>query len=186
MIFSGFFGTNGADTFIPDQLNPLKESFLSLLQAHQGLIHHLCRMYYHESCDQEDAFQEIVLSLWKAYPEYRGEAKFSTWMYKIALYTLLKMKERRGQRLALKDLSGMEAQYAKEPRPDRAPSEEFMAFLGGLKALDRALLILHLEDYNYQEISSILGISPSNVGTRLNRIKTTFKKKYQKQYDGME
>lgn len=68
----------------------LKKQFVQVLHDHQGIIHQICKVYYASSDDQADAFQEVVLQLWKAYPRFRKESKVTTWMYRVALNTVLK------------------------------------------------------------------------------------------------
>lgn len=153
----------------------MKEAFLDIIANHQGIIYRVVKLYRRQAADQEDLFQEIVLQLWKAYPAYRGAAKVSTWMYRIALNTAL--ASYRKQRVAV--------QYPGElpqatPVPEASESAQQIRLLEairGLKPAERALISLYFEGYAHKEIGEIIGITENNVGVRMNRIKTKLKKR---------
>ncbi|WP_223808831.1 RNA polymerase sigma factor [Rufibacter hautae] len=149
----------------------LKEQFLLLIENHQGLIHKVCNMYCSSREDREDLFQEIVLQLWRSYPTFRGGSKVTTWMYRVALNNAITRvrKESKSERFA--EL-GPEAFQV--PSVEGDMGEEMAAMYGAIKKLsqvDQAIILLYLEDCSYREMAEVLGISESNVGVKLNRIK---------------
>lgn len=142
--------------------------FLQLIDRHQGIIHKICNVYRDGKEDREDLFQEIVFQLWRSLPGFRGDAKFSSWMYRIALNTAIvsfrKKKPDIRYTPALPDLPAPEEETAEQ-------KDRLFAALRTLSDAEKALITLYLEDLSYQEISTITGISENNVGVKLNRIK---------------
>lgn len=148
--------------------------FEPLLAQHQGIIHKVCRLYRDGREDREDLYQEIVYQLWKSYPAYKGEAKISSWMYRIALNTAMAGFRRKRPSV---NYPGNIPDRAQEPG-DEEQEHRRQLFWQALKQLndgEKALIMLYLEDLSYQEIAAITGMSESNVGVKLNRIKTKIK-----------
>jgi RNA polymerase sigma-70 factor (ECF subfamily) len=155
----------------------LEKSFLRDIHEHQGIILKVCSMYCDDRDDSQDLFQEIVLQLWKSYSRFKGEAKVSTWMYRVALNTaitrLRKTKRRPdNQRLDKDDFNITEVANS---RLDIQFNSELQQAIDMLNRFDRALMMLYLDEKSYSEIGEIMGISESNVGVKLNRIKNRLK-----------
>lgn len=151
-------------------------SFTQLIQQYERLVYKVCNIYAPDAEDSKDLFQEIVVQAWLAYPRFRQEAGASTWLYRIALNTAISHK-RKTQKAVFVQLPGFLDQYADEPVP--AYAEEYkllLQMIAGLQPLDKALVLLYLEDRSYQEMAEILGITASNAGTRLGRIRERMKK----------
>ncbi|MEM8964877.1 MAG: sigma-70 family RNA polymerase sigma factor [Bacteroidota bacterium] len=148
-----------------------RKKFLDQLHQHQGLIHSLCRSYFVNTEDREDAFQEIVLQLWKSYPSFRGDSAVSTWMYRVALQTIFNLLRQYQFTFATlpEQLSGSDAK----------DTETIRIALSVLDPEDRALLILYLEGYQYREIAEINLMTVTNVSTRLNRIRQKLRSLFQ-------
>ena len=148
-----------------------KQTFVRQIFPHQGLIRSLCVVYFTDEEDRKDAFQDVLLQLWKSYDTFRGESSLVTWVYKIALRTLMN-KARQHSRMPT-------CPYHPEhefSNPLDQESAEIIHFaLNRLSPPDKALVLLYLEGYRYQEIAELLGISATNVSTRLNRIKQKLK-----------
>ncbi len=130
-------------------------------------------MYTDNPDDHGDLFQEIMLQLWKAYPNFKGQSKLTTWMYRVALYTAMSDFKKRNRQ------KGARATHDNLAERNTAESNYEMEYLNTiinrLNAPDRALLALYLDEKSYHQISEIMGISESNVGVRLNRIKKKLK-----------
>ncbi len=129
--------------------------------------------YSSSLADRHDLIQEINLQLWKAYPRYSPERPFSTWMYRIALNVAISFL-RSNTRPVRQTVSLDEIDIADETAGSREPDERIpilQSVIAGLDPLNRALLLLYLDDHSYREISSILGITETNVATKLNRLK---------------
>lgn len=151
----------------------MEERFLQLLDEHQGILHKVCRLYRDREVDREDLFQEIVYHLWKAFPSFQARSKVSTWIYRIALNTALASFRKNRPTVTLSaDLPHLISPVSKETG---SQSEKLYTAIRGLKEVDRAILSLYLEEMTYEQIGEIIGITPSNVGARLHRIKNKLK-----------
>lgn len=150
----------------------MKQSeFLALVDQHQGILHKVCRLYRDTREDQEDMFQEIIYQLWRSLPSFVGTAKFTTWMYRIALNTAMAAHRKKTPRLVF---TGSLPERADEDRnAERQHREEIMfVALKQLNSPEKALIALYLDDLSYREIAELTGLTESHVGVKLNRIKT--------------
>ena len=143
------------------------------MHEHQGIVHQICRVYFTAPQDQEDAFQEVVLQLWKAFPKFRQEAKVTTWMHRVALNTILKRIRQEQARPRLTQLEDVSTQVAAGNSPEINDYMEYA--LLQLPPLDKALVILHLEGYQYEEIAQMMDLTKTNVASKLSRIKQKIK-----------
>jgi RNA polymerase sigma-70 factor, ECF subfamily len=154
----------------------LKQDFILIINGNQGIVKSLCKAYYTSYEDQRDAYQDIILQLWKSFDTFRGESEISTWIYRVSLNTLLtKVRKERNkiitEPLLISDLIRPTA-MADDDR------ELLSIVIQSLKDVDKAIVILYLEGYKNKEISQILDLTPTNVSTRLNRVKTELKTKF--------
>jgi len=152
-----------------------KRKFSKLIANNQNIIHKITYVYAHRIEDREDLFQEICLQLWKSHSNFKNNAKFSTWVYRVALNTAInyiKKKERQIQpKLMDIDIP------SNENKTDNGGNIEKLFFaISKLSRINRAIIILWLEEKSYVEIASILGISKSNVSVKLVRIKKQLSK----------
>ncbi|WP_298475298.1 sigma-70 family RNA polymerase sigma factor [uncultured Maribacter sp.] len=150
--------------------------FVKIIQENQGLIFKISSIYTQCKSDQEDLYQDIVYQLWKSFGTFRKESKLSTWMYRVALNTAL-TKEKRRKRSGLK--IPIEKVILKQSEAYNTEFEERLKILyhhiHHLNSLDKGLILLLLEGNKYDEIAEISGLTPSNVGTRISRIKNKLK-----------
>ncbi len=146
-----------------------KREFSELIQKNQAIIHKITRVYENAWADREDLFQEICLQLWKSYPNFREEAKFSTWMYRVALNTAISNIRKKKNGFALESLK--EHQMPAESTVDTENSKLLYNAISKLNRIDKAIILLWLEEKNYEEIATIMGTSKSNVSVKLVRIK---------------
>ena len=150
----------------------MKDQFLKLISDNQSLIFKVCNMYCSNKEDKEDLFQDIVLQLWRAYPSFKGDSKISTWMYRIAInnaITRLRMETKRKPFIELGD------EALQIATSDLVQDERMLLMYEAIKKLsevERAVTMLYMEDCSYKEIAEILGLSESNVGVKLNKIKS--------------
>lgn len=152
----------------------LEHKFVTELQDNQNIVHKVCTLYTNDRDSHNDLFQEITIQLWKAYPKFRGEAKFSTWMYRVALNTAITLYRKRKRRI---DTADYESIIFKIKAEEYDETEELQLKLmykavKQLNDVDKALVFLYLEDKNYAEISETLGITEVNARVKMNRIKT--------------
>lgn len=155
----------------------LEHNFVNQLEEHQNIIHKVCRIYTQDSDSHNDLFQEITIQLWKAYPKFRGDAKFTTWMYRVALNTAITLYRRSKRSLRTEDFDGVAYKIKYENYDDTEEQQLKLMYnaIRQLNDIDKALVFLYLEDKNYTEISDTLGISEVNARVKMNRIKTKLK-----------
>lgn len=150
----------------------MKEVFLKSVEAHQAIIYKISRLYRGTVEDREDLFQEIVFQLWKAYPSFKGESKFSTWMYRIALNTALASFRKKTVDLEYKESLLIQ----KEVEAEQSENEQRMfAAFKMLNKTEKAIIALYLEDYSHKEIAEMIGITENHIGVKMSRIKTKLK-----------
>ncbi len=142
-----------------------------------GIIIKLCRAYTNSQEDFEDYYQEVCLQIWRSKENFREESEWSTWVYRISLnvcLTLLKKKKNNTQHFVSDSLP------AEETEDNYAFSDESLnllyAAIRKLSEIDRAVIMLYLEEKSYQEIADIIGTNPNNIGVRVQRIKIRLKK----------
>ena len=141
------------------------------IDAHQGILFKVARAYGATHSDREDLFQEIALQLWHSVEAWRGDCEATTWIYRVALNTALawRRKERRHRqgRQDIEDATGLlVAPSGRDPRLDWIYER-----IAELEEGNRALALLMLDGFSYRDMSQILGLSESNVGVKINRIK---------------
>ena len=156
--------------------NQIKADFLELMEKHQPIIHHICRIYADSPENYEDMFQEILLQLWKSFETFKQQSKFSTWMYRVALntaITLIRKEKNRVQSIGIDENIEPDNGYDEDIESDVKHLYQAISQLG---KIDKAIILLYLDEKSYDEISEILGISKTNVGVRINRAKVKLEK----------
>jgi len=144
--------------------------FLELIHRHQSIIHKICFVYCNNSFDREDLQQEIILQLWKSFPSFQGKAAFSTWMYRVALNTAINQTRR--PRLFIDSSSSPEPFF--DPSDAYNHSEEITILykaISKLKKIEKAIILLWLEEKSYEEIAELIGITVKHVSVKLVRIR---------------
>jgi RNA polymerase sigma-70 factor (ECF subfamily) len=151
----------------------LKEEFLVLLNQNKGIIHRISRSYGETEADREDLFQEILLNLWKGFASFRNESKFSTWMYRIALNTCITSFRKKSRTLNAVSIHEKHNQISDNLTNVNYDEESQLLYnaIGKLDKLEKAIIILYLEERSYDDIAEIAGITPNHVGVKVNRIK---------------
>jgi RNA polymerase sigma-70 factor (ECF subfamily) len=154
--------------------------FQELIEQHRGILYKVARAYCPLEEERQDLIQEMMIQIWQALPRYNAQYKSSTWIYRIALnvaishYRKTTTQQRRQQALDAKALQGAEADSSEKEQQFRLLEQ----FISELKELDRALMVLYLEERSHAEIAEILGISISNVATKVGRIKDKLKQRF--------
>ena len=156
----------------------MEKDFVEMLNTHRGIIYKVCNLYCYDDEAKKDLFQEIVLQLWKAFPSFRNEALNTSWMYRIGLNTAISNLRKESKKIDRKTITSEEFQI-----PDMSfyiEENEKLCMLKQaiekLSEIEKAIIMLYLEEKTYDEIAEIIGISNSNVGVRLNRIKQKLEK----------
>ncbi|MGY5847012.1 RNA polymerase sigma factor [Salegentibacter sp. HM20] len=155
----------------------LEHQFVKNLEENQNIAHKICRIYTNDQDSHNDLFQEIVIQLWKAYPKFRGDSKFSTWMYRVALNTAITLYRKKKKHIKTQDFDSVDFKIKAEEYDD-AVEQQLKLLYSAIKELndiEKALVFLYLEEKNYKEISETLGISEVNARVKMNRVKTKLK-----------
>jgi RNA polymerase sigma-70 factor, ECF subfamily len=157
--------------------NRQKDQFLDILEKNIGIIIKIARAYSKTLHDKEDLINDITLELWKSFARFRGDSKISTWIYRIALNTSMndKRKREKDRLLFLDDLKQIENLTWLIEQQDSSHSEILYQCIDELNQLNKAIILLYLDGNSHDEISDITGISKTNVGTRISRIKEQIK-----------
>lgn len=154
-----------------------EKRFISLINTHQGLIHKICIMYENDPDVRNDLFQEIVFQLWKSFPSFRGEAKITTWMYRIALNTAISGFRKQTRNVKTEDLKELHLNISDTWEHDKEEDIQRLHWaIRQLSEIDRAMIMMALEEVPYEEIAETIGITQNNVRVRMNRIREKLKK----------
>lgn len=147
-----------------------KQAFIDLIENNKGIIHKIALMYTSTMADKEDLYQEICLQLWRSYGNYRGEAKQSTWLYRVALNTAISSVRKKKRLIETVELDPERHYHTKDSQKDET-TRNLLKAISLLDNIDRAIILLWLETKKYDEISEITGLSRSAVSVRLVRLR---------------
>jgi len=151
--------------------------YTTSILPYSGIIIKICRAYTDTQEDFEDYYQEVCLQIWRSHESFREQSEWSTWVYRISLnvcLTLLKKKKKKEHHMT-SDFLPDEAIEDSRSFPDESLNELYKA-IRQLSDVDRAVIMLYLEEKSYQEIAEIIGTNPNNIGVRITRIKERLKK----------
>lgn len=154
-----------------------QQFFQEIIEQHKGILFKVSRVYCPNENDRQDLIQEMMIQIWQSVHKYYDQYKISTWLYRISLNVAISFYRKsttRANRFAV-----LNEQLSEIPTEDEAETEQQLnlleQFISELKEIDKALMILYLEDKSHAEIAEILGMSVSNVGTKIGRIKEKLK-----------
>lgn len=156
----------------------LEKNFLNDFEKNQNIVHKICRLYTNNQDQHNDLFQEITIQIWKNYSKFRGEAKFSTWMYRVALNTAISLYRKSTRQIKTQDFNNVSYKIASVDYDDSKDIQLEILYkaIRKLNDIDKALIFLYLEDKPYREISKTLGITEVNARVKMNRAKDKLKK----------
>ncbi len=156
----------------------VEHNFVKLLEENQNIIHKVCRIYTNNYNAHNDLFQEITIQLWKAFPKFRGDAKFSTWMYRVGLNTAITLYRKSKKRIKTQEIDTIQFKLSAQEYDSTEEEQLKLMYqaIHQLNDIEKALVFLYLEDKNYKEISDTMGISEVNARVKMNRVKTKLKK----------
>ncbi len=152
----------------------IDQEFLAVVNRYQAVVRKVCRIYADTPEERRDLFQETLYQLWRSYPSFRGRSHVATWIYRIALNTAItavRKKRRMPEHVPL------DGDFVRENTPSDDSHQDSRTDLlyravEMLSPVERALVMLYLEDLSYKEMANILGLSESNIGVKLNRIRS--------------
>lgn len=155
--------------------------FLSVIQSHKGILYKIANSYCKNIEDRKDLVQEVIVQLWKSFDNYDESFKYSTWIYRISLNVAISFYRKENSRSKLSNslnesiINFQEADDFEDKESDLCLLQQMIL---ELKDLDKALMLLYLEEKSHKEIAQIIGISETNVATKINRIKNNLKQKF--------
>lgn len=153
-------------------------NFLNLISDNKGIIYKICNVYANSHEDRNDLKQEIILQLWKSYHSFKGKSKFSTWMYRIAFNTAVTNIRKSKRHPVIEALTVTEEDFSEKEKIDYLNEDinHLYQAISKLKDVEKAIVMLYLEEKSYKEIGEIIGISEKNVSVKLVRLKQKLKK----------
>ena len=154
----------------------LEKDFLDMIAAQERTIYKVCYIYANNQDDLNDLFQEVVLNLWKGFPKFRGDCSAATWVYRIAMNTCISFLRRSDTRPSTVPMTANMVLRLADEESSSGRLHDLYRLINRLGKLERALILLWLEERSYQEMADILGISKNNVAVKLNRVKEKLKK----------
>ncbi len=157
----------------PLQTKELEQQFEKQIKEHELLIHKICRMYVYTDADHQDLFQEIVIQLWRSYPAFRTDSKFSTWLYRVAINTAITGLRKKKDLVTFYEPAKLPADQHEE-NSYRAEEDRFQKLydaIGQLNEVEKAIVMLYMEERSYEEMEEILGISSGTLRVKMSRIK---------------
>lgn len=158
-------------------MNAEENDFIGTIELHRGIIFKVCKMYCPQEEDCNDLYQDIVAQLWKAWEGFRGDAKISTWIYRIALNTAISGFRKQKRNPLKNSVDAIEVNVAQED--ERAKKEDIELLHMAIRMLsdvEKAMIMLYLDDVSYEEIASIMGITQNNVRVKMLRIREKLRK----------
>lgn len=157
------------------------QSFKKIIQENKGILYKVINTYCKEPLYKKDLEQEILIQLWKSFDKYNKEYKISTWIYRIAMNVSISFYRKNKNKPSNLSIDSIFIENNYEEIADNIGNKSKILhfFIDKLNKLDKAIILLYLDDYNYKEISDIIGITETNVGSKINRIKTKLKNTYQ-------
>ena len=155
----------------------LESKFLLDFEQNQNIVHKVCRIYTTNQDAHNDLFQEVVIQLWKNYSKFRGDSKFSTWMYRVALNTAISLYRKSTRTVKTQDISDIsyKIQSTEYDDTEELQLKALYKAIQELNDIDKALIFLYLENKPYKEISEALGITQVNARVKMNRAKDKLK-----------
>jgi len=146
-----------------------EREFTELIDQNRGIIYKVIRLYVRHEEDERDLYQEILFQSWRSFPSFKGQSKFSTWLYRVALNTVLTFKRRPQLVVPHEDLSILKASTGE--KNENEETEALYIAIRELNEIDRMIISLHLDGYENEEIADIAGLTKNNTAVKLHRIK---------------
>ncbi len=157
-----------------------QQFFQDIIEQHKGILFKVARAYCQNEEDRQDLIQEMMIQIWQSVHKYNDQFKISTWLYRISFNVAISFYRKNTTRANRYTI--LKEQMTDIPTEEKAETEQqqnlLEQFISELKEIDKALIILFLEDKSHTEIAEILGMSVSNVGTKIGRIKDKLKTRF--------
>lgn len=132
-------------------------------------------MYCNAEADMQDLYQDILIQLWKSFPSFKGESKISTWIYRIAINTSITQFRKSKRKPIHENISDVKAESISDPESKQEDVEQLDRAIALLADIEKAIILLYLDEYSYREIAEVIGTTESNIGFKINKIKKKLK-----------
>ena len=155
------------------QKREAEKQFESRINEHKQLLYKVCRIYAYNDADRQDLFQEIVIQLWKAFQNFKGDSKFSTWLYRVAINTAITGLRKQKNFISTYEPATL-PEYVSDDTSSQAAEEQLQQLYSAIEKLnevEKAIVLLYMEDHSYEEMENVLGINQGNLRVKMNRIK---------------
>ena len=155
----------------------MEKEFTELLYQNQGIIHKISNLYFNNRTNKEDYTQEIIIQLWRAFPSFNNQSKFSTWMYRVCFNAAIDLLRKEKTEPKLIRLNGQVLNTSTELNAGTNDNQEKLyQIINKLSNIDKAIITMYLDEFSYKEIAETIGISETNTGVKINRIKSLISK----------
>ena len=150
----------------------MEKQFEKHIKEHELLIYKICRIYTYTDADRQDLFQDIVIQLWNAYPKFKGESKLSTWLYRVAINTAITGLRKKKDFIQSYEHAALPTNISDDNSLHTEERlQEMYKAIEQLNQIEKAIVMLYLEDKTYEEMEEILGITQGNLRVKMNRVK---------------
>lgn len=165
--------------------NPFEQIFNTTIELYDPMIKRVCRTYANAYVTVDDLYQEVMATVWLGLKSFRGKSSMSTWIYRVCINTCISYLRRHCRQQYNLSIDSLDTPFPeledKDASAENAENAEVLKYLiGRLKPLDKAILMMWMDERSYSEISDVTGLSLSAVGVRLNRIRAILRQKWQK------
>ena len=155
------------------ELKETEQRFEAELLEHELLLHKVCSMYAYTEADRQDLFQDIVIQLWQSYPTFKGNSKFSTWLYRVAINTAISGNRKKKDFISYYEPASLPLEISEEPTVHSKEErlQQMTTAIAQLNEVEKAIVMLYMEERSYEEMEDVLGIKESTLRVKMNRIK---------------
>jgi len=154
-----------------------ESNYRQIIKDYQLIIYKVCNLYVSDKSPLDELYQETMINIWRGLPHFNNESKLSTWIYRISINTCISYNRKYRTRIDTMGLTDEIVNQLSEMDDEKKTMIHRMyRLIDGLNNLDKSIILLYLEDKNYDEIAEIIGLTPTNVGSKINRIKDRLKK----------
>ena len=151
----------------------MEKEFTELLHQNQGIVRKICNLYFYNRIEKDDYQQELIIQLWKAFPSFKNESKFSTWMYRVCLNSAIDLLRKEKVQPKLIQFENRDfLEISEDTNDSNENHEKLFQIIAKLSDFDKAIITLYLDEFSYKEIAEIMGLSETNIGVKINRIKS--------------
>lgn len=158
-------------------MKPNEQIFSQIVREHKSTIYTVCYMFSNNEEEVEDLFQETLINMWKGFESFRGDSKIDTWIYRVAMNTCISADRKKKKRMERIPLNMGSTNLYEDNDAETMQVKQLHKRINSLGLVDRAIILMWLENMSYEEIGAVIGISPQNVGVKLYRIKEQLKNK---------